>query len=114
MKFEIGEVVMIYDRESVRYVKIKTVFPDGTLTVRNYSKKEKVEFGIEYPAHPKQCRKLKPKKKLRCIWINYCPDAYPGEWHVNQSDQDSWRGGTVSSEPKHGWIKFREARDNDK
>lgn len=99
MKFEIGEVVMIYDRESVRYVKIKTVFPDGTLTVRNYSKKEKVEFGIEYPAHPKQCRKLKPKKKRRVIWL-----------HTSEINAR-----TIGYEPvesmKNLYIKFREVRD---
>lgn len=63
--FSVGERVRVYHRNSVFNGKIDSIKPTGEVRV--------IEDGFysvhdESPFHPKQCRRLKPKKRRR-VWV---------------------------------------------
>jgi len=61
--FKIGDRVAVYSTIGRQNGEIIYIFPDGkVINVR-------LDNGTQYPAHPKQCRKLVPKKERRNIWI---------------------------------------------
>ena len=97
MTFKIGDRVVAYDCYSKLKGKIVGI-EDSLLDVEHdVGGKSKISF-----FHPKQCRKLKPKKRR--------------EWWIN-IDETNWLqvpdGEFVRTTPppnKKGWIKLREVK----
>jgi hypothetical protein len=65
-KFKVGDRVAVYDRTGIFYGFVANVLSNDFLDVT----------GLEWFVHPKQCRKLVPKKKAprgkiggRVVWI---------------------------------------------
>ena len=90
-KFQVGDMVAIYYIDIYKNVKreikkVKTVFDDG-----------KIEFVDGYYAPQTNCRKLKPKKKLREVWLNEHNIQYH-TWNVGEP------------QPATGYKKFKECK----
>lgn len=92
MKFKKGEKIAFYSGLGRESGIVLHVNEDDTLVV---------EYGIgnQVRAHSKQCRRLKPKKKRRSVWLSRMWLAAPPT------------GPFISTEPMGGspdWIEFRE------
>lgn len=90
--FKVGERVRFYDGDYSEIGVVKKLNDNGTLDV------DEPGTGI-WCLHPKQCRRLKPKRKPRRVWMlaeaireiealdptsallaYNCPGTRPGEW----------------------------------
>lgn len=112
MTFKIGDRVVAYDCYSKLKGKIVGI-EDSLLDVEHdVGGKSKISF-----FNPKQCRKLKPKKR-REWWINihkietgsfeFVSDAIPLQSWFNSPDGQFVR--TTPPPNKKGWIKVREVK----
>lgn len=54
-------------------------------------------------AHPKQCRRLKPKAPLLRVWI---PNTSLPHDMISPVEDSGW----ISRDPREGWIEFVEVR----
>lgn len=79
MKFKVGDRVSVYgnyndDRRGLWYARGNR----ATVVATNYSDEIEIRLDTGNPrpdsatitVHPKQCRKLKPKKKPRSLWVS--------------------------------------------
>lgn len=99
MKFKIGDRVVAYDCYSKLKGKIVGI-EDSLLDVEHdVGGKSKISF-----FHPKQCRKLKPKKR-RELWVKFDHIKW---FQTNYPDVDLIRINTPPSE--EGWIKVSEVK----
>lgn len=91
-KFKVGQRVAVYTASYGRTTHTITSVQPGIISLSGSSPPEY--------AHPNQCRRLKPKAKLKEFWV-YEPDWGHKEVNVNTKDE---------IDEDHVWIHFREVR----
>ena len=105
-KFAVGDRVAIY-QNGYRYLGTIIEFGvAGSYTANSIRVKYNGDGGSKFWLHAKQLRKLKPKKKLREIWIK--TDGALSALSC-KLEQDVYLG-LMGPPGQKGWIRFRECK----
>lgn len=105
-KFKVGEKIRVYigvntDDYDFLEEEFKPYVDDLVTEIRRDSL---MKIGLyENWFHPKQCRRLIPKKKRRSVWVNPNCDLILA---IEQNHH--FAKYILSTEAKHDWIEFRE------
>lgn len=90
---KVGDRVRVYGFGQNPLAIVVNLEPDGNLKVTWLTSK-----GSWSVVHPKQCRRLKPRRERRSLWVEF----YKGHDTGSVS---------VSTTPIDGWTEFREVRE---
>lgn len=99
-KFKVGDRVAVYSNYGRYEGEIKYFSEDGTFPWIDYDNNDFIRGGL---AHPKQCRRLKPKPAIREYWMN----IYATDYHsVHSTKEDA----DIMGPHRVECIKVREKR----
>jgi len=85
-KFRAGDRVVVYMAATRLVLRLSAIQEDGLLFFNSIDN----PGHMNHMAHPKQCRRLKPKAKPREFWVNYYKD---GKHHVHDNQLDALKFG---------------------